>query len=123
MNQDRGEGGKFAPTVENNDVLRALREHAEPIATARDLATALDVTAETVRRRLAELHDAERVDRRTVGAAAVVWWPVDRTEPTADREAADPFDELMRATADIDLRAEDLDAMIHDSKRVWSSHS
>lgn len=40
---------------------------------------------------------------------------------TTDRDAADPFDELMRATEDIHLEEDELDAMIRDSKDAWSS--
>jgi DNA-binding Lrp family transcriptional regulator len=118
MGQDRGKGGQFAPSIENDDVLDALCEHAEPIATANDLAAVLGVTSETVRRRLEELREEGRVDRRTVGAAAVVWWPLDGT----DGDATDPFGELLRATGDVDLRAEELDAMIRDSEDAWSTH-
>lgn len=76
MSPDRGEGGKFAPKVDEEDVLRVLRAHGEPVATAADLTHALDaeVTSETVRRRLNSLHDAGRVGRKQVGARAVVWW-------------------------------------------------
>lgn len=75
MNRKRNDGGRFVSSVKDDDVLQALREHSEPVATTSDLADALGVTRETVRRHLSELQEAERVGRKEVGARAVVWWP------------------------------------------------
>jgi DNA-binding Lrp family transcriptional regulator len=82
---DRGEGGKFTSKVEDKDILQALQEHREPVATASEVAEVLGVSSETVRRRLTTLHEADRVGRKKVGARAVVWW-VD--EETMDAPAA-----------------------------------
>lgn len=86
MNPDRGEGGKFTSKVEDEDILRALRKHGEPVATAGEVADVLGVSSETVRRRLTTLHEAGRVGRKKVGARAVVWWVAD--DETTDAPAA-----------------------------------
>lgn len=80
MGQDRNDRGHFASHVEDDDVERTLREHPEPVATARDLANVLDVSGQTVRRHLRELHEAGRVGRKRVGSRAVVWWVVEDEE-------------------------------------------
>lgn len=92
MGQNRGEGGRFAARVEGDDVERALREHGEPVATASDLTDALNVTGETVRRHLIELHEDGRVGRKRVGSRAVVWWPV---ETEVDEAPAAPLRQLV----------------------------
>lgn len=82
MGQNRGEDGRFAATIDGQDVERALAEHDEPIATASDLADALKVTSETIRRHLNDLHEGGRVGRKQVGSRAVVWWLLEEDTPT-----------------------------------------
>ena len=48
-----------------------------------ELAEVLDVSSETVRRHLSELHERGLIDRKTVGARAVVWWALDTDDSTA----------------------------------------
>lgn len=88
MSQNRGEGGKFVERVTDSDVLRALHEQPDPIATARELADILDVSSETIRRHLTELHDKGQVDRKKVGSRAIVWWPVTDEEASESAPAA-----------------------------------
>lgn len=94
------DGGTSRQRVTDSDVLEALREQPDPIATAGELAEVLGVSSETVRRHLTELHEKGLVERKTVGARAVVWWAHDgdSTAPAAplrrllgllDEEAAD----------------------------------
>jgi predicted ArsR family transcriptional regulator len=78
-----GDGGAFRQRVTDSDVLEALREQPDPVATAGELAEALNVSSETARRHLSELHEQELVDRKTVGARAVVWWAIDTVDSTA----------------------------------------
>lgn len=61
-----------------DDVLEAFNEVDAPVATGRELARLLDVSQQTVLRRLAELQESGRVERKDVGARAVVWWPSNR---------------------------------------------
>lgn len=72
-----GNGGTFGQRVSDSDVLEALREQPDPVATAGELADILGVSSETTRRHLAELHERGLVDRKTVGSRAVVWWALD----------------------------------------------
>ncbi|WP_083898738.1 HTH domain-containing protein [Natronococcus jeotgali] len=60
-----------------DDVLAAFEEISAPVATGTELAQLLGVSQQTILRRLAELHEDERVKRKEVGARAVVWWPED----------------------------------------------
>lgn len=46
---------------------------------------------------------------------------LDESEDALNADIADPFDELIQATEDINLTEDDLDAMIRDSKDAWSS--
>lgn len=77
MSKGGDEGGSSSPQTGESRVLRVLREHPEPVVTAGDVAERLDVSGETARRRLSSLHEQGHVERKTVGARAVVWWPAD----------------------------------------------
>lgn len=90
MSQKRGDGGEFVPKVTDSDVLRALREHPDPVATTRELASTLRVSPETVRRHLTELTERGLVRRKSVGAHAVVWW-LDADAAPPDDPAEDPL--------------------------------
>lgn len=59
------------------DVLAAFDEIHAPVATGTELAQLLNVSQQTVLRRLEELYNANQVGRKEVGARAVVWWPRD----------------------------------------------
>lgn len=57
-------------------LLREMESHRDPVQTVADLAEVLDVSETTALRRLQSAHDAGYVQRKEVGASAVVWWPV-----------------------------------------------
>lgn len=112
------DSGQFTQQVSGMDVLRALRSHHEPVATAGDLAGGLGVSAETVRRHLAALHDDGRVARRAVGARAVVWWVVhedadSRTEETDP--VADPFFDAAPFAVPAPVDETEIDAVVYDA--------
>jgi hypothetical protein len=90
MSQDRGERGSFTPSVTDDDVLAALRDRPDPVSTTSELAEFLGVTPETVRRHLTTLCERGRVERKTVGARAVVWWVPD-ADATVERAPAAPL--------------------------------
>lgn len=72
-----GDNGSGRPQkVTTDDVLRELRSVDEPVGTAAELARELDVSSQTVVRRLEELEGRGIVARKQVGANAVVWWIV-----------------------------------------------
>jgi len=75
--RERNDSGRFTETVTPERVLAVLAERADPVATAGDIAEALDCTGEAARQKLVALHEDGRVERRKVGGAAVVWWLVD----------------------------------------------
>lgn len=82
MSRGRDESGRYTAQTGPEQVLRVLREHPDPVVTATELAERLDVSAETARRYLSELHEDGTVRRKQVGARAVVWWPADDTDTT-----------------------------------------
>jgi hypothetical protein len=62
--------------VTGEDVLTAFNDVDKPVATGTLLAEILDVSKQSVLRRLHELEEEGRVERWKVGSRAVVWWPV-----------------------------------------------
>lgn len=105
-----GDGGAFRQRITDSDVLEALREQPDPVATTSELAETLDVSSETVRRHLSELHGKGLVDRKTVGARAVVWWALDTGDSTA------PAAPLRRLVGLLD---EDAAAAAREHSREW----
>lgn len=75
-----GKGGGRPQKVTTDDVLEELRSVDEPVGTAAELAVELDVSSQTVVRRLEELEKHGTVERKQVGANAVVWWIVAQEE-------------------------------------------
>jgi Mn-dependent DtxR family transcriptional regulator len=59
------------------DVIAAFDDVDKPVATGTLLAELLDVSKQSVLRRLQELEEQGRVERWKVGGGAVVWWPTD----------------------------------------------
>lgn len=72
--RDRTETGEYVETVGTEDVLAVMRRAADPFVTNQDVANALECSSETARRKLTTLYEEGTIDRRTVGANAVVWW-------------------------------------------------
>lgn len=93
MSQKRGDGGEFVPKVTDSEVVQALRDHPDPVATTQELASTLRVSPETVRRHLTELTERGTVRRKSVGAHAVVWW-LDAAAAPPDDPGEDPLFEL-----------------------------
>ena len=62
-----------------DDVLTAFEDVDKPVATGKLLAEMLDVSKQSVLRRLQELEEEGRVERWKVGSRAVVWWPTDKS--------------------------------------------
>jgi DNA-binding MarR family transcriptional regulator len=61
------------------DVLTAFNDVDKPVATGTLLAEMLDVSKQSVLRRLQELEEKGRVERWKVGSRAVVWWPTEES--------------------------------------------
>jgi Mn-dependent DtxR family transcriptional regulator len=60
------------------DVLKVMRESDQPFLTAGEIVQEVDVTRKTVHDRLEELHENGVVNKKKVGARAVVWWLPER---------------------------------------------
>ena len=74
MSKKRGNGGEYVETTTTKAVLAAMRDASAPFVTVDDVAEATECSPETARRKLTDLHADGRIERRTVGASAVVWW-------------------------------------------------
>ena len=73
---DRDDRGQYVETLPAEQVLTFLRRHDDPM-TATDVGEAFGVTNCTALYRLEELHDRGAIQRKQVGARAVVWWTTD----------------------------------------------
>lgn len=71
--RERNESGEYTETVSTQDVLEAV-ENGGHVVTAGELTDVLDTSRDTVLRRLRTLHENGEVERKEVGARAVVWW-------------------------------------------------
>jgi predicted transcriptional regulator len=71
---ERGDTGEYVEATAADDVLTAMRDMDAPFATNKDVAEAVGCSPDTARRKLTELHEDGPVERRKVGANAVVWW-------------------------------------------------
>jgi len=60
--------------VSDEEILRAIALHPDPIVTASEVAEMVDLTKQGVNKRLRELSDEGYVVRKEVGARAVVYW-------------------------------------------------
>lgn len=116
MSPERDDGGQFAPQVTDRDVLRALSAHPQPVATAGDLAGRLGVSAESVRRHLSALHEDGRVERKSVGARAVVWWVETGTHRARSDDpipAGDPFFDAEPFAIEAPVDEADIDDVVY----------
>jgi len=94
----RDEDGRFVETVTPEDVLAVMRSADGPVVTAGEVADELGCTPEAVTTKLKRLREQGRVDRRQVGARAVVWWLTERPPLDTDGEH-DPEAPLCSAPA------------------------
>jgi hypothetical protein len=90
-NRERDERGRYVETVTTEHVLEFLRRADEPM-TATELADEFDVTNRAVLNKLDALHERRAVERKEVGARAVVWWA---TGPPIPPDDADTLAEVV----------------------------
>ena len=76
--KDRAEGGEYVETTSTQAVLTVMRDTDAPIVTVGDVAKAVDASRETARRKLTDPYERGRIERREIGASAVVWWVPDK---------------------------------------------
>jgi predicted ArsR family transcriptional regulator len=84
MDRERDEKGRYSEEVTPETVLDVLKEADDPVLTATEIADVLDVSRDTIRLKLQDLHERGKVDRKQVGARSVVWWIVN-SSVTTDR--------------------------------------
>jgi len=65
----------------NEDVIKAIETHSDVFVTATEVADEIGVTSTTINERLHELKEEGEVERKKVGANAVVWWLPDSLSP------------------------------------------
>ncbi|MDZ7687983.1 MAG: FaeA/PapI family transcriptional regulator [Halobacteriales archaeon] len=85
----RDDSGRYVETVTAEDVLDALRSMDDTVVTAKEVAEAVGCSSDSARQKLVELHEDGVVERKEVGARAVVWW-LDE-ERSHDINPEDPF--------------------------------
>ena len=71
--RERTEAGTYKETVSAREVYEAVRD-GDHVVTAGELTKVLDTSRDTILRRLRTLHDNGEIERKEVGASAVVWW-------------------------------------------------
>lgn len=116
MSQDRerDDHGQYVATISLEDVIEALRYTDSPVATAKEVGELLDYSSEAARQKLITLHEQGRVERRTVGANAVVWWLTDRESTTIDEiHRDDPFWHAEPHTGDGPVGEDDIDDVLY----------
>jgi len=93
--KDRAESGEYVETTSTRAVLTAMRDADGPVVTVGDVAEAVACSRETARRKLTELHREGRVERREIGASAVIWWVPDtgKMEDISRRHGDDYYGE------------------------------
>jgi predicted ArsR family transcriptional regulator len=77
MTRDRDEKGMYTELTTAEAVLKVLETSDDPVMTAKEIADQLEVSRDTVGRKLARLSEEGKVNQKKVGARAVVWWTED----------------------------------------------
>ena len=70
----RNEDGLFLEKTTLDDVRDAVRDGPDPVSTTGDVAEVLDISSESARGKLNELHEQGRIEKRKIGARAIIWW-------------------------------------------------
>jgi len=95
MSRNRGDGGRFVEKASLDDVLAILTKRSEPV-TGKEVGDTLDISNRSALDKLNELHAREAIERKKVGAGAVVWWLADDSAQSrnghADAPERDPED-------------------------------
>lgn len=81
MSRERTDTGEYIETITVERVLGVFASVEGPVVTSADVATALDCSHETARRKLSALAEQGRVDQRKT-AGRVVWWLTESEQAT-----------------------------------------
>jgi response regulator of citrate/malate metabolism len=74
MARERDDEGKYTEMATIDAVMDVLASADDPVLTANEVGEVIGVSSETARRKLTDLYEERRVERKDVGARAVVWW-------------------------------------------------
>jgi DNA polymerase/3'-5' exonuclease PolX len=93
-NRQRTETGEYVETVTSEKVIDALESIADPVATATEVGEEIDCTGQAARKKLNQLHETGKVERKTVGTRAVVWWLSESVTDVEDTPHEQAFEEF-----------------------------
>ena len=88
--RERAKTGKYVETITLDRVFDAVASHPDPTVSAREVGEVLGCSTDAARKKLAQLHEDGKVERKKVGGRSVVWWLADDASPA--REERDPED-------------------------------
>lgn len=111
-NRERDSAGRYTATVPPEDVLGVFDAVDGPAITSADVTDVLGCSREVARKRLAELHEQGRVERRKSGRT-VLWWRTDDEE--------NPFLRGFGALADTNV-PEGMKREREQARREWAEH-
>ena len=103
MPREHGDAGEFVETITLDDVLGVFDQVRGPVVLSADVAETLDCSRQTARRKLEQLYDEGRLDRRKVSRRVVYWRP--------DQDAVESGRESGRETGDTPARVDHEDVL------------
>jgi hypothetical protein len=94
MPKQHGADGTYIETTPHNRVLEVFDDVDGPVVLSADVANKLDCSPETARRKLAELYERGKLDRRKVSRRVIYWKPAAANEayPKRAHDGADTFE-------------------------------
>lgn len=115
MSQDRerNDQGQYVGTISLEDVIEAIRQSDSPVSTAKEVSEKLGCSSEAARQKLITLHEQGRVERRTVGANAVVWWLTDAEDTIDEINPDDPFWDAEPTSGEDTVTEDDIDDILY----------
>ncbi|RBI60309.1 hypothetical protein DMJ13_18400 [halophilic archaeon] len=113
MSRERNdETGRYVQTLTLDTVLTAMQNASDPVVTAKELSERLDCSSEAARQKLTQLHEQGVIERRKVGAGAVIWWVTDASSEPSGINPDDPFWSL-KPTAGEPVVEEEIDDVLY----------
>lgn len=64
----------------DEEIIRYVEQHQEPFVTASEVADKAGFTRQTAHKRLQEMTDEGEINKKKIGASAVIWWCPDRCQ-------------------------------------------
>lgn len=89
MSRSRGDDGRYVEKATLDDVIAVLTDRDEPM-TGKEVGEELSISNRSALDKLNELNEQGAVERKKVGAGAVVWWLTDE-----QRARGGPVDPLL----------------------------